>query len=374
MIVLGFTLSLLLLSGLESLRELLLNVRGDEVVGSKLHGVVGTSLTHGAKGRNVLEHVSKGNLGGDSLDVSTLSEFSDDSTARVDVSKDISHVLLRAGDVDLHERLHEPGSGLPESLTGASPSSNLEGHDGGINVVVGSVHEGSLESEDGETSDDSLGEDRLNALLDSRNVLLGDGSSLDVSGELKLGVFLLLEVLGLELDFDTCVLSGSARLLLVGVVNLGGLGDGLPVGHLRGTNVGLDVELALHAVDNDLEVELAHTSNDGLSGLLVTGEAEGRILGGEADEGVGHLGLVSLSFWLNGNVDDGGGELHLLEDDRVRLVAEGLSGGGVLESDEGDNVTSAGLLDLGTVVGVHLEHAADALVLSLDGVVDGGPG
>ena len=39
------------------------------------------------------------------------------------------------------------------------------------------------------------------------------------------------------------------------VVDLGRGGDGLPVGHLRRADVGLDLELPHHAVDDDLEVE-----------------------------------------------------------------------------------------------------------------------
>ena len=39
------------------------------------------------------------------------------------------------------------------------------------------------------------------------------------------------------------------------------------VGDLRLADVGLDLELALHAVDEDVEVELAHAADDGLAGL-----------------------------------------------------------------------------------------------------------
>ncbi len=45
--------------------------------------------------------------------------------------------------------------------------------------------------------------------------------------------------------------------------------DGLPVGHLRLTDVGLDVELAAHPVDQDVQVQLAHPADHGLAGLLV---------------------------------------------------------------------------------------------------------
>ena len=241
--------------------------------------------------------------------------------------------------------------------------------------MVGTIDELGLHAEDGVAGDDTLAEDGLDALLNTGDVLPGDGTALDVGLELEVHATLFVrEVLGLELDLDASVLAGTTGLLLVGVVDLGGLGDGLTVRDLGSADVGLDLELAEHAVDDDLEVELAHALDDGLVGLLVAAEAEGGILGGEADEGLGHLLLVGLGLGLDGDADDGLGELHLLEDDGVVLGAEGLAGGGVLEADEGDDVAGDGGLDFFTVVGVHLEHAADALVLLLDGVVDGGTG
>ena len=48
-----------------------------------------------------------------------------------------------------------------------------------------------------------------------------------------------------------------------------GLRDRLAVGDLRPADVRVDVELALQAVDDDLEVELAHAGDQRLAGLLV---------------------------------------------------------------------------------------------------------
>mmetsp|Transcript_13376 Transcript_13376/g.27623 ORF Transcript_13376/g.27623 Transcript_13376/m.27623 type:complete len:447 (+) Transcript_13376:96-1436(+) len=365
---------ILLILGGESLLELVLDVRGDEVVGRELHGVVGASLGHRPEGGDVLEHVGEGDLGADGLDVAPLPEVSDESAARVDVSEDVAHVLLRGGNVDLHQGFHETRLGLAQALARRGASCDLEGHDAGIDVVVGAVGEGGLHAEDGETGDDSGAEDGLDALLDAGDVLLGDVAALDVGLELEVHGALLVELLGREGDLDARVLAGTSGLLLVGVVDIGRLGDGLAVGDLGGADVGLDVELALHAVDDDLEVKLAHALDDGLPGLLVAAEPEGRVLASEADEGVGHLLLIGLGLGLDCDLDDRLGEFHLLKDDGVLALAEGLSGGGVLESHERDDVAGDGRLDLGPVVGVHLKHAADALVLLLDGVVDDGAG
>jgi hypothetical protein len=55
----------------------------------------------------------------------------------------------------------------------------------------------------------------------------------------------------------------------VGVVVLDALGDGLAVRHLRRADIGLDLELALHAIDDDLEMKLAHALDDGLAALVI---------------------------------------------------------------------------------------------------------
>jgi hypothetical protein len=64
-------------------------------------------------------------------------------------------------------------------------------------------------------------------------------------------------------------------------------------------------------------------------------------------------------------------ELHPLEDDRRVGRAERVAGGRVLEADQRDDVAGIGLLDVLAVVRVHQQHAADLLLLVLDGVEDG---
>ena len=68
------------------------------------------------------------------------------------------------------------------------------------------------------------------------------------------------------------------------VVLLDALRDRLAVGNLRLAHVGLDLELTLHAVNQDVEVKLAHAGDDGLAGLLVVSDRK--------------VGSSSASFWM----------------------------------------------------------------------------
>ena len=116
---------------------------------------------------------------------------------------------------------------------------------------------------------------------------------------------------GLEVDDDVGELARAAGLLLVAVDDLlDRLGDRLAVGDLRLADVGVDLELAQHAVDEHLEVQLAHAGDDRLAGLLVGADLEGRVLLGERGERLAQLVLVGLGLRLDGDVDDRLGELH----------------------------------------------------------------
>ena len=157
--------------------------------------------------------------------------------------------------------------------------------------------------------------------------------------------------------------AGLADELAVGVHDL--VARTLAVGDLRLADVRLDLELAQQAVDDDLEVQLAHAGDDGLAGLVVGGHAERRVLLGQLLQGDHHLVLLGLRLRLDGDVDNRVSELHGLEDDRMALVAQGVTGGGVLEADDGDDVARLALVDVDALVGVHLQQTADALLLVL---------
>ena len=82
-----------------------------------------------------------------------------------------------------------------------------------------------------------------------------------------------------------------------------------------------------------------------------------------ATEGLAQLVLVGLGLRLDGHVDDRLGELELLEHDRVAGSQSVSPVLGVLEADAGDDVAGEHGVEVLAVVGVHLEEAADALLV-----------
>src|SRR5690606_26452172 len=140
---------------------------------------------------------------------------------------------------------------LREGLTKCRAGGDLECHHGGVDVVRGAIDQLRLEVDNREPGDVARIASRIQALLDTGNELPRHGTADDAALELEAGP----RLQRLELDLDAGELARSARLLLVRVVDRDRLGDLLPVRDLRRTDVGLDLELALHAIDDDLEMK-----------------------------------------------------------------------------------------------------------------------
>ena len=145
--------------------------------------------------------------------------------------------------------------------------------------------------------------------------------------------------------------------------------DGLAVGDLRLADVGLDVELAAHAVDQDVQVELAHAGDDRLAGLLVGADLEGRVLLGEALDRGAQLLLVALGLGLDRDLDHRGRERHRLEDRPGCCRSHSVSPVVVSLRPMTATIWPAPTRrDLLTLVGVHLVDLADPLLAALGAV------
>src|SRR6266568_2227213 len=189
--------------------------------------------------------------------------------------------------------------------------------------MVAAVEDLDLEVHHGEAGQDAALHRLDDALLDRADELLRDRAADDDVVELEALAGLLRD----EAQPAVAVLTLAAGLADMPALHLDRPGDGLAVSHLRLADVRLHLELAEHAVHQDLEVELAHAAHDGLARLLVGADAEG-------------------------------GVLHLQ----------------ALQADRGRDVAGEDFLDLLALVGVHLDDATDALLLVLGRVVDVRPG
>src|SRR5919112_271561 len=332
------------------------------------HGVARPPLGAAAQVAHVAEHLRERDQGPDDAGAGALLHRLDGPAPGVQVADDVTHVLLRGDDLDGHQRLEQGRAGLARGLLEGDRAGDLEGHLRGVDLVVRAVEQDRLDADHRVAGEDAVLHRVLHALVDRRDVLPRDAATGDLVLEL-VGRAVGRDREGLDADLDLGELARATGLLLVRVVRaLDGLADRLAVGHLRLADVGLDVELAAHAVDQDLQVELAHAGDDGLTGLLVEADLERRVLLGELLDGRAQLLLVALGLRLDGHRDDRRGEGHRLQDDRVLRVAERVTRRRLLHAVDRDDLAGAHARTLFALVGVHLVDLADPLLAVLGAV------
>jgi hypothetical protein len=135
-------------------------------------------------------------------------------------------------------------------------------------------------------------------------------------------------------------------------------------------NSRFDLELALQAVDDDLEVQLAHAGDDGLPRLFVGVGTERRVLVSELLQARAELVDVTLGARLDRDGDDRIGKHHLFQDDGLLFVAERIPGASVAKADRRVDVARVALLQLLALVRVHAQDTAEPLAFAARGVVN----
>src|SRR5262245_4512015 len=353
------------LKGLEPLGELRLHLFGDGLrhlrIVVELHGELRPALAHRAERVHVAEHVGERDHGADHRGIAARLLAAHLAAPAGQVADNAADIFLRRNRLDLHDRLEQLGARFQRALAEGGAGRDLKRHNARIDIVIGTVDKADLDVEDGEAREYAGIDDALHPLLHARDVFLrhvaADHRVLELEG--------LAGLVRLDHELDAGELAGAAGLLLVSVVDLSFARHGLAIGDLRRADIGLDLELAAHAIDDDIEMQLAHALDDSLARFMVDRDAEGRIFLREAMQRHPELLLVALGLWFDRNLYDRLRKLHALEDHGLGGIAQRIAGGDVLEACQRHDVASIGLLDVLAVIGVHQEHAADALLLVL---------
>lgn len=153
-------------------------------------------------------------------------------------------------------------------------------------------------------------------------------------------------------------------------LSLNRLLDALTISHLRSTDVSLNAELALHAIDDNFQVQLAHSRDNRLPGLFVTTHTERRIFLRKTPQRDTHFFLVGFRLRLNRDVNHGLWKLHTPERDHRSRIAERLARCHFFQPDTSGDVAGQNLFDFFAIVGAHLEHTPDTLLAPFNRVVN----
>ena len=160
----------------------------------------------------------------------------------------------------------------------------------------------------------------------------------------------------------------------MGIIDVRDLGNGFAISHLRRADVGVDIEFALHPVDQNFQVQFTHALDDRLAAFLVGSNLERRVFRRQTGQRHAHFFLIALGLGLHRHFDHRIGKFHPLEHHRIGGVAYGVAGGGGFESHQGDNIAGPGFLYFLAGIGMHFQHPADAFLSVLYRVEDGGTG
>src|SRR5205807_10192008 len=112
-----------------------------------------------------------------------------------------------------------------------------------------------------------------NALVHRLDEFLRDRSTGDVIDELVAFT----RLVRFEDDLGVTVLALAAGLANVLAFRLGALANSLAIRHLRLTDIGLNLVFAHHAINDDLQMQLAHAGDDGLPAVNVSVDLESGI-------------------------------------------------------------------------------------------------
>src|SRR5690606_9040523 len=241
------------------------------------------------------EHIGERHHRMDHLRDTALLSAIDLTTAAIQVTDHVTHIFFRRHNPDLHDRLEELHPRLLRTFTEGSARGDFEGHHAGVNVMVGTIDQRRFEVDHREAGERTRVLHALDTLLHARHIFLRHRTANDLAFEDETRT----RLARLENELHACELARTARLLLVRVIDFRALRERLAIGHLRRTHIRVHLELAAHAIDDDVEMQFAHALNDGLAGFIIHRHAEGRIFLREAIEREAHLLLVSLRLRLN---------------------------------------------------------------------------
>ena len=133
--------------------------------------------------------------------------------------------------------------------------------------------------------------------------------------------------------------------------------------HPRRARADLQPVPALQPLDVDLQVQLTHAAEQGLTRTGVGPHLQRRIFCLHLRQHHAQARLVFPAHWLDGQLDDGRRELHRLEDHQRSRTAERVAGARLLRAHQRAELTCHQLVDLDRAISLQLEQPPDPLAL-----------
>ena len=161
------------------------------------------------------------------------------------------------------------------------------------------------------------------------------------------------------------ILSTSAGLLCIFVFLIHRFGKCLFISNLGSAHVSFHLKLTQKSVHDDFKMQLAHTCDDGLSRLLVRMGTEGRVFFCQFCQSLTHLTLSCLRLRLDCQLDNRFREFHGLKDNRMLIIANGITRGRKFESYCRRDIPGINLIKLCPLIRMHLQDTSHTFLFVL---------
>ena len=162
----------------------------------------------------------------------------------------------------------------------------------------------------------------------------------------------------LKFNFTVTILSTSTGLFCIFMLNVNRFCDGLFVCNLRSTNVSLYLEFSQQTVNDDIQMQLTHTCDDCLTSFLIGMSTESRIFLCQFCQSFTQFTLSGFCLRLDSQLDNRFREFHGLQDYRMLIITDGITGSTELESDRCCDISGVNFVQLLTFVSVHLQDTS----------------
>src|SRR5450830_604190 len=236
----------------------------------ELHSESGAPLRHGTQRVDVTEHVGKRLHRVDDVGVAAHVLALNMAAPRVEIANDGASVFRHRHDLDLHDRLEQHRAALLQRLAQGAARADFERQRRRIDVVIAAVDQRHLEIDHREAGEQAGTEHRFETLLDAGDEFLRHRAADNFVLEYKTAT----RRQRFADDLDLGELPSTAGLLLVLVIDRYRPRDLLAISDLRRADIGIDLVGAPEDVDLDVEMQLAHATDDGLTRLRIGVDAE----------------------------------------------------------------------------------------------------
>ena len=332
----------------------------------ELHGVSRTALRHRTQRSGVTKHLRQRHFGFDRFATANhIVHALNHAALGRQVAHHITGVVFRCFHLNGHHGFQDNGRGFACSFFKAEDSRHLERLLRRIHIVVRTEGQTHFDIDYRVASQNARVEGFFDAFLYRRNVFTRNHTAFDFVHELKAFA----RLLRLQGEDHMAVLTFTTRLTHKFAVYIGNrFAYGFAVRNLGLAHIGFHIELALHAVHDDFQVQLAHTGDDGLTRFFFGANTERRIFSGQTRQRQAHFFLVSLRFRLYGLGNHGLRKYHFFQHDRRSNVAQGFARGHIFQAHASGDIARTALFNFFALIGTHLHNTANAFFFAFGGV------